>query len=187
MHASTLLTPSQSWQPERNQGRSPLPPPLYRAGTALHGRPENDLVVFGISAYHVPLRHRSLTNTRRKKENVLSSSERIPHPLDQSQVLDSDGKRKGFYRVVASDDGDGGLAVDNEGNIYISYVASSIISMYRPDGTPFGTFGQPGSRVGEFRAPRDLWVDGNNRIYVSDTENARVQVFQVSVTEPSSR
>jgi len=104
----------------------------------------------GISACHIPLRHRSLTNTRRKKENVLSSSERIPHPLDQSQVLDSDGKRKGFYRVVASDDGDGGLAVDNEGNIYISYVASSIISMYQPDGTPLGTFGQPGSRIGNF-------------------------------------
>jgi DNA-binding beta-propeller fold protein YncE len=141
----------------------------------------------GISACHIPLRHRSLTNTRRKKENVLSSSERIPHPLDQSQVLDSDGKRKGFYRVVASDDGDGGLAVDNEGNIYISYVASSIISMYQPDGTPLGTFGQPGSRIGEFRAPRGLWVDGNNRIYVSDTGNARVQVFQVSVTEPPRR
>jgi hypothetical protein len=103
------------------------------------------------------------------------------------QILDSDGKRTGFYRVVASDHGDGGLAVDNDGNIYISYVASSIISMYQPDGTPLGTFGQPGSRIGEFRAPRGLWVDGNNRIYVSDTGNARVQVFQVSVTEPSSR
>ena len=103
------------------------------------------------------------------------------------QVLDSDGKRTGFYRVVASDDGDGGLAVDNDGNIYISYVASSIISMYQPNGTPLGTFGQPGSRVGEFRAPRGLYVDSNNRIYVSDTENARVQVFQVNVTETSGR
>ena len=40
--------------------------------------PESDLVVFSISAYHVPLRHRSLTNTRRKKEKVVCSSERMP-------------------------------------------------------------------------------------------------------------
>jgi len=59
--------------------------------------------------------------------------------------------------------------------------------MYQPDGMPLGTFGQPGNRVGEFRAPRGLWVDGSNRIYVSDTENARVQVFQVSVPETSRR
>jgi len=103
------------------------------------------------------------------------------------QVLDSDGKRSGLFRVVASNDGDGGLAVDNDGNIYISYVAGSIIGMYQPDGMPLGTFGQPGNRVGEFRAPRGLWVDGSNRIYVSDTENARVQVFQVSVPETSRR
>ena len=103
------------------------------------------------------------------------------------QILDSDGKRTGFYRVLASDGADGGLAVDNEGNIYISYVASSVIGMYQPNGTPLGTFGQPGNRIGEFRAPRGLWVDGSNRIYVSDTENARVQVFQVNVTETSGR
>jgi DNA-binding beta-propeller fold protein YncE len=43
-----------------------------------------------------------------------------------------------------------------------------------------GTFGQSGSRIGEFLAPRGLWVDASNRIYVADTANARVQVFEVS-------
>jgi len=96
------------------------------------------------------------------------------------QVLDFDGNRIGYYRVVVGVAGENGLAVDRDGNIYISYVAKSIIGVYKPDGTPMGTFGQSGSRIGEFLAPRGLWVDASNRIYVADTANARVQVFEVS-------
>ena len=105
------------------------------------------------------------------------------------QVLDFDGNRIGYYRVVVDPhpgvDRENGLAVDREGNIYISYVARSIIGAYKPDGTPMGTFGQSGSRIGEFLAPKGLWVDANNRIYVSDTANARVQVFKVITTASS--
>jgi DNA-binding beta-propeller fold protein YncE len=95
------------------------------------------------------------------------------------QVLDFDGNRIGYYRVVVGVDKENGLAVDRDGNIYISYVAKSMISVYKQDGTPMGTFGQSGSRIGEFFAPRGLWVDASNRIYVADTANARVQVFEV--------
>ncbi|MGA2903754.1 MAG: 6-bladed beta-propeller [Candidatus Korobacteraceae bacterium] len=96
------------------------------------------------------------------------------------QVLDFDGNRIGYFRVVVGVDEENGLALDREGNIYVSYVARSIISVYQPDGTPMGTFGQPGSRIGEFLAPKGLWVDASNRIYVADAVNARVQVFQLS-------
>jgi DNA-binding beta-propeller fold protein YncE len=104
-------------------------------------------------------------------------------------VLDSDGDNIRCYHLVVDPhpgvDRDNGLSVDPEGNIYISYVARSIIGAYKPDGTPMGTFGQPGSRIGEFLAPKGLWVDANNRIYVSDTANARVQVFEVTTTATS--
>ncbi len=99
------------------------------------------------------------------------------------QVLDFEGNRIGCYRVAVGADRDNGLAVDGDGNIYISYVARSMISIYKPDGTPIGTLGQPGSRVGEFRLPRGLWVDPSNRLYVADTGNGRVQVFQVNIPE----
>jgi len=102
------------------------------------------------------------------------------------QVLDRDGNRIGCYHVVSGVGRDNGLAVDRVGNIYISYVAMSVISMYKPDGTPMGTFGQFGSKIGEFRAPTGLWVDASNRIYVADTVNARVQVFQINTVAPSS-
>jgi len=101
------------------------------------------------------------------------------------QVLDFDGNRIACYRVVVGlrtgGGGENGLTLDKDGNIYISYAASSIISVYKPDGVLMGTFGQSGSRIGEFRAPGGLWVDESKRIYISDTENARVQVYQVSV------
>jgi len=101
------------------------------------------------------------------------------------QTLDFEGNRTGCYRVAAGIDRDNGLAVDRDGNIYISYVATSIISIYKPDGTAMGAFGQSGSRSGEFLSPRGLWVDASNRIYIADTENARVQVFQV-IPDPTS-
>ena len=97
------------------------------------------------------------------------------------QVLNFEGNRCGCYRVVVGVDRDNGLAVDRDGNIYISYAARSSISMYKPDGMPMGTFGQSGSRIGEFLAPGELWVDSSNRIYVADVVNARVQVFQVNI------
>ena len=96
------------------------------------------------------------------------------------QILDFDGNRIACYQLAVGLDRDNGLAVDSDGNIYISYAAKSIISMYKPDGTPMGTFGQFGSRIGEFNTPTEVWVDSSNRIYVADTGNSRVQVFQQS-------
>jgi DNA-binding beta-propeller fold protein YncE len=94
------------------------------------------------------------------------------------QVLDSNGNRVRSYRLAGGGDGQIGIAADKHGYLYVSYVARSSIGIYRPDGSLIGAFGQSGSRIGEFRDPKGLWVDGNNRIYVADTENARVQVFQ---------
>ncbi len=100
------------------------------------------------------------------------------------QVLDS--KSNCTYTFVGVDRGYG-LAVDGGGNIYVSYVARSIISIYQPDGLPMRSFGRPGSRVGEFHAPRGLWVDASNRLYVADAANARVQVFQLNPGATSPR
>ncbi len=108
---------------------------------------------------------------------------------DQSriQVLDFDGNRVSSYRLAPGVDRNNGLAVDRDGDIYISYVDGATIGTYRPDGTSMGTFGQIGSRIGEFRLPGGLWVDADNRIYVADTGNARVQVFQLSTAATPPR
>jgi sugar lactone lactonase YvrE len=73
-----------------------------------------------------------------------------------------------------------GLGVDREGNIYVSHVGTSDVGVYNSNGVLLATFGQAGYRMGEFSAPRGLWVDSNNRLYVADTANLRVQLFQLN-------
>jgi DNA-binding beta-propeller fold protein YncE len=70
--------------------------------------------------------------------------------------------------------------VDRTGNIYVSSTRDSQIVIYRRDGHLLGSFGRPGMEIGEFSAPAGLWIDGTNRLYVGDTNNGRVQVFQLS-------
>ena len=70
--------------------------------------------------------------------------------------------------------------VDLAGNIYVSDVRDSHIRIYGPDGSLRGSFGRSGMEIGEFNSPAGLWIDGANRLYVSDTNNGRVQVFQLS-------
>ena len=72
-----------------------------------------------------------------------------------------------------------GLGIDLQGNIYISLSASSLIQVYNQNGIRLTTFGQSGQRLGEFLAPKGLWVDSTDRLYVADTGNVRVQIFQL--------
>ena len=53
----------------------------------------------GISAYHIPLRHRSLTNTRRKNENVFSSSEREAADICRQNRVMTDEIQSGLGRT----------------------------------------------------------------------------------------
>ena len=76
--------------------------------------------------------------------------------------------------------GEVGLGVDLTGNIYVSNNTDPHIRIYARDGTLLGSFGRNGIEVGEFNSPAGLFVDGGNRLYVADTNNSRVQVFQLS-------
>jgi len=73
-----------------------------------------------------------------------------------------------------------GLGVDPAGNIYVSNTRDSHVEIYGRDGSLLGYFGRTGVEVGEFNSPAGLWIDGTNRLYVADTNNGRVQVFQLS-------
>jgi len=42
------------------------------------------------------------------------------------------------------------------------------------------SFGELGTRIGDFDEPTGLWIDAGNRLYVADTRNARVQVFKLA-------
>jgi DNA-binding beta-propeller fold protein YncE len=75
-----------------------------------------------------------------------------------------------------------GLGTDRAGNVYVSSFNGSLIRVYSYDGRFLSCFGQPGRGAGEFAFPGGLWIDPNDRLYVADSGNGRVQLFQLRAT-----
>ena len=76
-----------------------------------------------------------------------------------------------------------GLAVDAEGNLYVADTWQHRIQKFDPQGkfvTMWGTFVEtkdPAAETGKFWGPRDIAVDAEGNLYVTDTGNKRVQKF----------
>jgi sugar lactone lactonase YvrE len=70
------------------------------------------------------------------------------------------------------------VAWDSTGNIYISdgYV-NSRIAKYDRNGDWVTSWGERGTRPGQFNLPHAIVVDRNDNIYVGDRSNRRIQVF----------
>ena len=102
-------------------------------------------------------------------------------------ILDLDGRVQKEISVMGSSyAGSGGLAVDSAGNLFVSDPAAESIHAFDRNGVLLYSFGQPGSKHGEFYLPRGLWIDEHNQLYVADSKNGRVQVFQLhSQTSPT--
>jgi DNA-binding beta-propeller fold protein YncE len=100
------------------------------------------------------------------------------------QVMDSASNVVGGFDLPHSyrlQDGAGnGLGIDEQGNVYVSSNSASVITVYSQDGQCLASFGQLGRRVGEFAGPNGLWIDSDNRMYVADSGNGRVQLFQLT-------
>lgn len=70
-----------------------------------------------------------------------------------------------------------GLAVDGDGNVYVSDYAFDRMVKFGPDGSVLGQWGGTGNAFGQFSAPFGVAVDANNTVYVVDQLNNRVQRF----------
>lgn len=70
------------------------------------------------------------------------------------------------------------IAWDSKDNGYISdgYINSRVAKVHR-DGDWLGSFGTPGNGPGEFNTPHTIAIDAQDRIYVGDRGNRRIQVF----------
>ncbi|ACL17263.1 Carbohydrate binding family 6 [Methanosphaerula palustris E1-9c] len=77
-----------------------------------------------------------------------------------------------------------GVAVDSNNNVYISYFNSNQIRKFTSNGTWLATWGRAdgvhGSNATEFWAPTDIGVDGDDNVYVADTDNNRIQIFNAA-------
>ena len=100
------------------------------------------------------------------------------------RIMDLQGNPLAQFRIPATPGppmiDEVGLSLDLAGNIYVSSVRDSHIRIYGRDGSLLGSFGRTGSEIGEFNSPAGLWIDGMDRLYVADTNNGRIQVFQLS-------
>ena len=67
---------------------------------------------------------------------------------------------------------DGGLYVADAGNFRVQNLGA--------DGTPRSSFGKPGRYPGQFGHPKDLAIDGQGNIYVTDTSFGVFQIFSPS-------
>lgn len=77
-----------------------------------------------------------------------------------------------------------GLGMDSDDNVYVSNLGEFAIRIYDPAGHLTGSFGKAGPGAGEFNAPSGLWIDLTNKMYVADTNNSRVQMFQLTPSPP---
>ena len=75
------------------------------------------------------------------------------------------------------------VAWDSKGNTYISdgYI-NSRVAKYDANGDWVKSWGEPGTGPGQFRLPHAIAVDAQDRIYVGDRSNRRIQVFDAEGT-----
>jgi uncharacterized protein (TIGR03663 family) len=88
----------------------------------------------------------------------------------------TDGTLAGNAAAPLSLFGPRGIAVDDQGNVYIADTGNKRIVVTDSDGNFRLQWGEFGSAPGQFSEPTSVAVDGAN-IYVADTWNGRVQLF----------
>lgn len=71
-----------------------------------------------------------------------------------------------------------GIATDSEGNIYAVESYFDHLLMYNRRGDFLMSIGGVGNAPGRFHLPAGVWTDARNRVFVADTLNGRVSVFQ---------
>lgn len=90
-------------------------------------------------------------------------------------VFDQDGTFLNYFGTADDFKGPAGLQID--GNyLYVSDVNKHKILVYTLDGKKMMEFGAKGEQNGQLRSPNAVFVK-NGQIFISDTGNDRVQVF----------
>lgn len=74
-----------------------------------------------------------------------------------------------------------GVALSSSGEIYIADgYGNARVHKFSPDGKLLLSWGEPGPAPGQFRLPHSIWVDKYERVWVTDRENSRIQIFDGS-------
>ena len=71
-----------------------------------------------------------------------------------------------------------GVSLSSTGDIFITDgYGNARVHKFSPDGNLLLSWGEPGTAIGQFVLPHNLWVDRMDRVWVVDRENRRIQIF----------
>lgn len=71
-----------------------------------------------------------------------------------------------------------GVSISPSGDIYVSDgYGNARVHKFSADGSLLLSWGEPGDAPGQFRLPHSIWVDKQERVWVPDRENGRIQIF----------
>lgn len=70
-----------------------------------------------------------------------------------------------------------GVAVDKDGNVYVSDTWNNRVEVFDADGEFIRSFGKGGDGPGYFARPKGIAIDGDGHVWVADAVQDRVQVF----------
>jgi DNA-binding beta-propeller fold protein YncE len=106
---------------------------------------------------------------------------------DQVLVYDADSLKllrrigtggKNHYLTSPGDFGaPQGVAVDGQGNVYVTDTLNDRVEIFDADGAFISTFGKAGDGPGYFARPKGIAVDSDGHIWVADEMQDRLQVF----------
>jgi sugar lactone lactonase YvrE len=95
------------------------------------------------------------------------------------QILDIDGHFRRAINLPYADNRTG-LAVDGQGSIYVSDPVINQIQVFGHDGKLSYIFDTTTIENANFSHPLSMWVDARSCLYVVDSANNRVGLFQIS-------
>jgi len=104
---------------------------------------------------------------------------------DRIAIYAVDGARPrliGEWKGLVSPEG---VAVAPDGRVYATNTGAGTVSIFR-DGKLERTVGSYGSGAGQFSRPHDIEVDRDGTVYVVDSGNHRVQVFDAEMRHRAS-
>ena len=71
-----------------------------------------------------------------------------------------------------------GAAISSSGDIFVADgYDNAKIHKFSPEGELLLSWGKPGTAPGEFNLPHGVWVDKDDRVWVADRQNNRLQLF----------
>jgi DNA-binding beta-propeller fold protein YncE len=74
-----------------------------------------------------------------------------------------------------------GVALSSAGDIFVTDgYGNARVHRFGHDGRLRLSWGEPGTGTSQFRLPHNVWVDRQDRVWVPDRENSRIQIFDVA-------